>query len=245
MRWKCTVAYDGTGFYGWQSQPGGNTIQDLLEKRLKTLFGQPIRIHGSGRTDSGVHAKGQIFHFDGSWTNPCTDLLNALHSGLPESIQVTAVSKISNNFHARHSATGKRYVYLLCEGFAPPTETRFYWSLGRRKLDLDRMNLAAAHLLGTHDFSAFGAATGDDSTENPVKDMRRLEITRRGRRIRITAEASGFLYKMVRSLVGSLVHVGTGKLSPAEVRQILKSRKRTTRVVTAPARGLSLQKVFY
>ena len=245
MRWKCTVAYDGTGFYGWQSQPGGNTIQDILEKRLKTLFGQPIRIHGSGRTDSGVHAKGQVFHFDGSWTNPRTDLLNALRSGLPESIQITAVSKISNNFHARHAATGKRYVYLLCEGFAPPMETRFYWSLGRRKVDLERMKLAAAHLLGRHDFSAFGASRGDGSTENPVKDVRRLQITRRGRRIRITTEASGFLYKMARSLVGALVDVGTGKLSPAEVQQILKSRKRTAWVVTAPARGLCLQKVFY
>ena len=124
-------------------------------------------------------------------------------------------------------------------------ETRFYWSLGRRKLDLDRMNRAAPHLLGRHDFSAFGAATGDDSTENPVKDVRRLQITRRGRRIRITAEASGYLYKMVRSLVGTLVEVGIGKHSPAEVQRILKSRKRTTWVVTAPARGLCLQKVFY
>ncbi len=245
MRWKCTVAYDGTGFHGWQSQPGGNTIQDVLENRLKNLFGQPIRIHGSGRTDSGVHARGQVFHFDGVWTNLQTDLLNALRSGLPESIQVSAVRKVPNDFHARYSAIGKRYMYWLFEGYAPPMETRYYWSLGRRKVDIERMNAAAACFLGKHDFSAFGAQRGDDFTVNPIKDMRRLEITRRGRRIRIATEASGYLYKMVRSLAGALVDVGIGKLAPDEPEKFLKSGKRNALVVTAPARGLCLEKVFY
>ncbi len=245
MRWKCTVAYDGTGLHGWQSQPGGNTVQDILENRLKTLFGQPIRIHGSGRTDSGVHARGQVFHFDGQWSNPQTDLLNALRSGLPESIQVSSVRSVSPDFHARYSATGKRYIYWLYEGYAPPMETRYFWSLGRRKLNIDLMNETAALLLGKHDFSAFGAERGDGSPQNPVKDLRRLEITRKGRRIRIATEASGYLYKMVRSLVGALVDVGIEKLPPDELVNIFKSHKRTQLIVTVPARGLCLEKVFY
>ena len=247
MRWKCTVAYDGTGFHGWQSQTGGNTIQDFLEKRLETLFDQKIRIHGSGRTDSGVHARGQVFHFDGQWANPSTDLLNALRSGLPESIQVSAVRPVAakDDFHARYSTIGKRYIYLIYEGYIPPHETRYYWSLGRRKLDVGLMNEAAAPLVGKHDFSAFSAESGDGSAENPVKDLRMLSIKRRGRRIRIATEASGYLYKMVRRLVGALVDVGLGKLPPAELERILKSRKRSALVVTAPARGLCLEKVFY
>ncbi len=239
------MAYDGTGFHGWQSQPSGNTIQDILEKRLKTLFSQPIRIHGSGRTDSGVHAKGQVYHFDGQWENPYTDLLNALRSGLPESIQVTAVRPVSDDFHARFSARGKRYVYRLYEGYAPPMETRYYWSLGRRKLDINLMNETATRFLGKHDFSAFGAEGGDSSPQSPIKDLRRLQLTRKGRHIRITTEASGYLYKMVRSLVGALVDVGVGRLPPGELHRILISRQRTALVVTAPARGLCLEKVFY
>ena len=244
MRWKCSVAYDGTDYFGWQSQVNGNTIQDLIEQQLKVIFKQPIRIHGSGRTDSGVHAKGQVFHFDGEWTSPGTDLLNAIRSGLPDSIHLSSARRVSNNFHARFSAKGKKYIYQLYEGYAPPTDVRFYWSLGWRKLDIDSMRSATAHLRGKHDFTAF-AAEREDSDENPVKDLRRLDIIKKGPRIHITTEADGYLYKMVRSLVGALIDVGSGKLSPDIMVEILESRKRTHRVVTAPGRGLCLDRVFY
>ena len=245
MRWKCIAAYDGTGFYGWQSQAGGNTIQDFIEGRLRVIFKQHVRIHGSGRTDSGVHAHGQVFHFDAQWEYPAADLLRALRSGLPESIQVSAVRQVADSFHARHSATGKLYQYRLYEGFAPPRETRYCWSLGNRRLDIESMREAARHLIGEHDFTAFSADRGDDTPVNPLKNLRLLEVRKKGLRVSITAEAGGFLYKMVRSLAGALVDVGIGKLTPDEIPGILKSAKRTSLISTAPSRGLTLGKVYY
>ena len=243
MRWKCICAYDGTDFYGWQSQTGGNTIQDLIEAQLKRVFKKPVRIHGSGRTDSGVHAQGQTFHFDGAWKHSKEDLLTALTSKLPETVQISSLEKATDDFHARYSVVGKRYRYNLFLGYAPPTETRYCWSLGRRDLDIDLMRKAADGLLGKHDFSAFGVRTS--AKENPVKDLRRLDVVIKGPRLKVTTEASGYLYKMVRSLVGALVEVGIGKLKPQDLKTILKSRKRTHKIPTGPARGLFLDRVFY
>lgn len=242
---KAVCAYDGTAFYGWQSQAGGNTVQDFIEARLAVIFKQPVRIHGSGRTDSGVHAKAQVFHFEADWAHPATDLLRALRSGLPAGIQVQRISPARKDFHARFSATGKRYRYRLYEGYAPPWEDRYCWSLGNRRLDLAAMQAAAEPLRGEHDFTAFGANRGDGSEDNPLKDMRKIEIVRRGSQVSITYEASGFLYKMARSLTGTLVETGLGKLSAADVAGILKSRQRDERVTTAPACGLWLEKVYY
>ncbi len=245
QRWKAVCAYDGTGFNGWQSQPGGNTIQDFIEARLAVIFETPVRIHGSGRTDAGVHARGQVFHFDGAWKHPTEHLHRALKAGLPQGIQIARIAKAKPDFHARYSATGKRYFYSLFEGDAPPWETRYCWSLGRRRLDIDAMNAAAQPLLGEHDFSAFGANRGDGSEDNPVKDMRRLEVRKRGPKIMIITEASGYLYKMVRSLTGALVSVGLGKIAAEDLSAMLAAKQRTHRIETAPAQGLWLDKVFY
>ena len=245
MRWKCIVAYDGTDFYGWQSQAGGNTIQDYIERRLEAIFKRPVRIYGSGRTDSGVHAEGQVFHFDAEWTHPVGHLLRAFRSGLPQGIQVTSVHRASETFHARFSATGKRYVYRIFEGYAPPFESRFTYSLDNRKIDVARMREGAKHLIGRHDFTAYAADRGDGSEEDPVKELRKLEITRRGPRIRVTFEGSGFLYKMARSITGALIDVGIGKLEPEHLQRILESRVRTSVVATAPGQGLTLVRVFY
>ncbi len=245
MRWKCTVAYDGTDFEGWQAQVSGNTVQQHIERRLSFLIGQPVRIHGSGRTDSGVHATGQVFHFDGQWSHGGDALVKALRTGFPRSIQVFAAEEVDEAFHARFSATGKRYVYRLFEGDAPPFENRYCHSLGYRRLDISAMNEAAARLCGRHDFSAFGANRRDDSEENPVKDVRLLAVERAGPRIAVATEGSGYLYKMVRSLSGCLIDVGTGKLTADAVEEILHSRVRTSLVVTAPAKGLTLERVDY
>lgn len=245
MRWKCTVAYDGTDFSGWQSQPGGNTVQDHIERRLAFLFKGPVRIHGAGRTDTGVHATGQVFHFDGLWKHGGAALVEALRVGFPKSIQVTDAMEVSTDFHARFSATGKRYSYSFFEGHAPPMETRYRWSLGRRRLDTAAMKAAAAVLVGRHDFSAFAANPRDDRVEDAVKDLRRLDVMRDGPRVELITEASGYLYRMVRGLAGCLADVGTGKLTSGEVRAILEGGERTNRVVTAPAQGLCLREVFY
>lgn len=245
MRWKCTVAYDGTEFEGWQSQVSGHTIQDFIERRLSTIFEQPIRIHGSGRTDSGVHARAQVFHFDGEWPHGAAKLLRALRVGYPSTIQVYRAEVVAPDFHARFSATGKCYHYRLFEGDADPFGFRYCWSLGNRRLDVEAMNVAATRLIGTHDFSAFAANRGDDREDNPVKELRRLDVTRDGPHLSLVTEGSGYLYKMVRSLTGALVEVGLGKLTAEELEGILHRRTRTHRIQTAPAEGLCLERVDY
>jgi tRNA pseudouridine38-40 synthase len=242
-RWRCTCAYDGTDFLGWQSQRGGRTVQDFLEKRLAQIFQKPIRVHGSGRTDSGVHARAQVFHFEADWAHPVAHLQRALRSGLPAGLVVSSVRHAAPKFHARYSAKGKRYRYRLYAGYAGPFESRWCWSFGDRPLDIAQMRVAAKKLLGSHDFSAFSGQY--EETENPVKHLRKLNIIKNGRRVEFVVEASGFLYKMARGLVGALVSVGLGKLTPADIERLLHSQKRTQEIVTAPAVGLSLEKVFY
>ena len=245
MRWKAIIAYDGTDFSGWQSQPGGKTVQDFLEKRLAAIFNQAIRIHGSGRTDAGVHARGQVCHWDAHWSYAPSMLLRALQTGLPQSILVTAVTRVPDAFHARYSAWGKRYIYYLYEGRAMPTQTRYAWSLGNRSLDKVAMRLAAAQLVGVHDFTAFSLARSQQTDSDPVRNLRCLNLIQYDRYIQIIAEANGFLYKMVRLLVGGLIEVGMGQTSPQCLAALLLSRQRNNRIPTAPARGLFLDRVFY
>ena len=242
-RWKCICAYDGTTFAGWQSQAGGTAIQDVIEARLAQIFKAPLRIHGSGRTDSGVHARAQVFHFDATWPHATEKLLAAFRVGLPAAIQIKSIGAVAATFHARFDATGKRYDYFVHLGDADPFTRPYCWTFFR-PLDVSAMQAAAEILRGRHDFRAFTALNGPER-EDTVRELRRLDIVRRGRRVHITAEADGFLYKMVRSLAGVLVSVGEGKLTPADVRRILQSRERTAAVQTAPARGLFLTKVFY
>lgn len=242
-RWKCVCAYDGTTFAGWQSQAGGRAIQDVIEARLTEIFGAPVRIHGSGRTDAGVHALGQVFHFDAGWRHGTDKLLAAFRVGLPASIQVKSVRAAAADFHARFQATGKRYVYNIHFGDADPFTRPFCWSVFR-PLDVAAMSAAAAVLRGRHDFRAFTALNGT-VREDTVRDLRRCDVVRRGAQVRITVEADGFLYKMVRSIAGALVAVGEGKLALAQIREILESRQRTALVHTAPPQGLFLAKVFY
>lgn len=243
LRWRAICRYDGTDYFGWQSQRGGNTVQDVLEEALSSVIKAPVRVHGSSRTDAGVHANGQVVHFDVPWRHPPDALQRAIGSRLPPSVQIVGLRRAKADFHARFSATGKRYAYRVFLGHAPPMETRWCWSLGARHLALEPMRVAAQALLGQHDFSAFAAHI--DPGENPVKDLRRLDIRAKGPRLEFVTEASGYLYKMVRSLVGALVQVGRGKLTPEELVAIRDSRQRTYLVVTAPAHGLSLEKVFF
>lgn len=236
-------AYDGTSFAGWQSQSGGTAIQDVIERRLAEIFKTPLRIHGSGRTDSGVHAHGQIFHFDAEWRHEPGKLLAALRIGLPPAIQIKSARRVAPDFHARFDATGKRYLYRVHRGDADPFTRPYCWPVFK-PLELEAMQQAAELLHGRHDFRAFTALNGPEK-EDTVRDLRRLEVRSRGRLVTITAEADGFLYKMVRSLAGVLVDVGVGKIAPGRMREILRSRVRTAEVQTAPAQGLFLMRVFY
>jgi tRNA pseudouridine38-40 synthase len=242
-RWRAICAYDGGPFSGWQSQAGGDAIQDLIEARLAAVFKGPVRIHGSGRTDAGVHARGQVFHFDAEWPHGSTRLLAALRSELPPAIQIRSVRPAASDFHARFSVRAKRYVYHLHLGDADPFSRPYCWAIFR-PLDLGAMRAAAGVLRGRHDFRAFTALNGP-AREDTLRELTRLDVLPRGRRVRIVAEAPGFLYKMVRSLAGVLVAVGEGKLTPAKVGEMLATGRRTPAVQTAPAQGLFLERVWY
>lgn len=243
-RWKCICAYDGTAFEGWQSQVGGRAIQDVIEAALAGLLGGvPTRIHASGRTDAGVHAHGQVFHFDAAWKHGPEKLRAALRSKLPPTLQIKSVRQVASDFHARFSAIGKIYHYHLFLGEADPFTRPYVWAI-ERPLDLAAMAAAAAVLRGKHDFRAFSALNGPPK-EDTVRDLRRFDLVKRGRRVQLQAEADGFMYKMVRSLVGAVVGVGEGKLSLEQLGELLRSGKRIPLVSTAPPQGLFLVKVLY
>ncbi|HTL67942.1 MAG TPA: tRNA pseudouridine(38-40) synthase TruA [Lacunisphaera sp.] len=242
-RWKCVCAYDGSSFSGWQSQASKDAVQDVIERRLEAVLGAKVRIQSSGRTDAGVHALGQVFHFDAAWRHGGDKLLVALQVGLPRSIQLKSVRPASARFHARFDAKGKIYRYHLYLGEADPFTTAYCWSVGR-PLDWAAMTAAAKVLRGRHDFWAF-SGENDRTYETTIRDLRRVELARRGRRATFTFEADGFLYKMVRSLTGALVNAGRGKLTTDEIAALLKTRKRVPAVLTAPPHGLFLVKVLY
>jgi tRNA pseudouridine38-40 synthase len=242
-RWKCICAYDGGPFAGWQSQAGGDSVQDRIEVRLAEIFRKQVRIHGSGRTDAGVHAIGQVFHFDAEWKHGADKLLAALRSGLPASIQVKSLRVARENFHARFQATRKRYEYRVHMGDADPFVRPYCWPV-YRSLNVEAMRATAAILRGQHDFRPFTVLNGP-VREDTVRTLSRLDIVQKGKLVRIIAEADGFLYKMVRSLVGVLVAVGENRLTVDRVREILLGGTRSAEVQTAPPQGLFLMKVFY
>ena len=245
-RWKCLCAYDGGGFSGWQSQTRRDSVQDAIEARLADVLGVRTRIHASGRTDAGVHAIGQVFHFDAAWPHGPEKLAAALRHGLSRAIQIVSVRAAAPGFHARFSATGKVYEYRIRLGDADPFTRPYCWPVFK-PMDLMAMRASARVLEGVHDFKAFSASNGTEpgEREGTTRNLRRLEIRASGRNLKVVAEADGFLYKMVRSLVGSLVAAGEGKLTPAEIGRILRSRVRTAQVQTAPPQGLFLRRVRY
>lgn len=245
MRWKCICAYDGTEFDGWQRQRTGGAIQNVLEAALSQIFAAPIKTHGSGRTDAGVHARGQCFHFDAEWPHDSGKLLRAMHSILPTSIRIEHAIPVGADFHARHSAIGKRYTYRYYLGRAHPLEQRYVWACRATPINFSAMQAAAARLVGTHDFSAYGASHGKDSDPNPVKTVHRLDLRKKGKHLILTTEGSGYLYRMVRSFAGALYSVGRNRLTPEQITEILESKTRTHRIVTAPGTGLCLDQVFY
>lgn len=245
VRWKCICAYDGTDFDGWQRQLTGAAVQNILEEALSSIFSQPLKTHGSGRTDAGVHARGQCFHFDADWPHNPGKLIRALHSILPVSLKIISAEQVPDTFHARHSAIGKRYSYHYYLGRADPFEQRYVWACRDTPIDFEAMLLAAERLTGTHDYSAYGASHGKENDPNPVKTINRLDLVKNGKHIMMTTEGSGYLYRMVRSFAGALYSVGRGRLQPEAISEILASKKRTHRIVTAPGTGLCLEKVFY
>lgn len=238
------VAYDGSGYLGWQSQPGGKTVQDVIEAALEKILKQKVRIHGASRTDSGVHAWGQVCHFDtDSWPHGAQKLHKALQSLLPADILIRSLSKTSDDFHARFSAKGKRYIYKIKLGETTPFEGRFVLAYARHAIDFQLLKSTFKLFEGRHNFESFAGNVNKEET--PIKVLKRVSASKKDSYITITLEGSGFLYKMCRGLVGAALEVARGKLDKKRIKELLRKPQRTHEVVTAPAKGLILDKVFY
>jgi tRNA pseudouridine38-40 synthase len=244
MRYKLTIAFDGTDYAGWQVQPGHRTIQGEIENAFRKMTGERVIVHGSGRTDQGVHAVGQVAHADLSRDRPCRDIQKALNALLNDDIRIMKVSKTRADFHARRSAASKEYRYFIWNGETLPPTVRRYRCHFRKPLDVKAMRMAASFLEGRRDFASF-TANANREVESTVRHLVSLKIARRGNEVVIAAKGDGFLYKMVRSLAGFLLRVGEGALSPSEAKTILNSGIRTARVPTAPPQGLFLWRVTY
>lgn len=244
-KFKTVVEYDGTNYHGWQFQPNAVTIQGEIEKALEKIFHTRITVYGAGRTDSGVHAHGQVTHIVASWRHPSENLKRAINSLLPDDICIKEVSEVADDFHARHSAISKTYRYqILNQRTRSPMKRLYSWHVNQQ-LDVDELQAASNLLLGAHDFATFGAATsGTPSTVREIFEARWYG-EKGGPNLTFTIRGSGFLRFMVRSLVGTLVRVGSGKLSVEDFRAILESRKRAKSGPAAPSQGLSLISVEY
>ena len=241
---KSTVTYDGTNYAGWQLQPNGKTVQEVLEGALAKIAGRAVRVHGSGRTDAGVHAKGQVANCSFDTQLSSATLLRALNANLPEDVRVLRVQEVGPKFHARFSAKGKEYRYQIdCGTVADPFLRPYAWH-HPRPLNIAAMRKAARLLKGRHDFSAL-SANPMRPVESPVRTISKLTLTKPDNLLTISVRANGFLYKMVRSIVGALVKVGEGRLTAAQLRQLVNAKKRTALVETAPAHGLFLWRVWY
>lgn len=242
---KLILEYDGTNYHGWQSQRGSGkaTIQETLEQAIEPLAGERCVIHSSGRTDAGVHAVGHVANFTTAHAMPASAWRHALNSLLPADIRVVASSEVPVDFHARYSAIGKQYKYLLLHRDAPSALYRHYaWHIDRA-LNLGAMRRAASLLVGSHDFSAFRSA--GCGAASPVRNITRIVIGKSRDFIEISLEADAFLMHMARAITGTLVEAGLGRFSVHDVESILKSRDRSQAGRTAPAQGLYLVKVYY
>jgi tRNA pseudouridine38-40 synthase len=239
--YKLTIAYDGTQYGGWQLQPNALTIQGLLEAALKRIAGKHVVVHGSGRTDAGVHARRQIANCSFATRHTPAILRSALNANLPEDVRVLRAQEVDAKFHARFSAKAKEYRYQIDAGAVADPFLRGYAWHHPRPLNIAAMREAAALLKGRHDFSALSAK----SERDPVRKISKITVTKHGSQLTISVRANGFLYKMVRSIVGALVKVGEGKLTVEQLRELVRGKKRTALVETAPAKGLFLWKVDY
>ncbi|AOV06548.1 tRNA pseudouridine(38-40) synthase TruA [Sporosarcina ureilytica] len=244
-RVKAVVAYDGTNFAGYQSQPGMRTVQSEIDKALVKIHkDKSIHSVASGRTDSGVHANGQVIHFDTSLTLEEERWQMALNVLLPTDIRIVNVCYVDEDFHARYSATGKTYIFKWSYASVhSPFERNYSVHLGKWRPDVEKMKEAAKYLIGTYDFTSFCSAK--TATSNRVRTVRLLTLERHGDELVMTIEGDGFLYNMVRTIAGMLLAVGKGWHQPEEVKEILALKDRQAASKTAPAHGLYLDNVTY
>ena len=241
---KLLIEYEGTNYLGWQVQPKGPTIQGILEERLGLLTGEKTRLFGSGRTDSGVHAIGQVAHFKTESSMETHRMQRALNSLLPPDIVIQKMEEVEESFHARKHSKSKVYEYrILNRDLRSVFHRGYVWHIPQR-LDFKEMGKATQYLIGEHDFSSFRSV--GSPTRTTVRKVTRAEWKRgHSGLVRFEIEANGFLKQMVRAIIGTLIEVGKGKMSAVEFRRILESKERSKAGPTAPAQGLFLKEVKY
>ena len=243
MRLVFGIEYDGTDWNGWQTQRCNNTVQDTIESALARFANHAIKTTCAGRTDSGVHAKGQVIHLDTELERPVWSWIRGTNSFLPNSVRLKWGKEVSEEFHARFSARSRIYTYSICNTpIESPLANRFHtWIF--KKLNDEKMKKASVYLIGKHDFSSFRSS--ECQANSPVKNIKRCDITRSGSYLSIEIEADGFLHHMVRNIVGCLYEIGIGERSEDWIKVVLKSRDRSTAGKTLPPQGLCFKYVDY
>lgn len=242
-RMLLTISYDGTAYHGWQVQPNAKTIQGVLCDCLEQMLSKPVTVVGTSRTDAGVHAKEFTCHIDCDNNIPESAFLRGLNSLLPPDIAVKNCKQVDNDFHARYNAKGKTYCYNIYNcNKKDPFKLRYAWQI-ERPLDIKKMNDFAKRIIGTHDFYAFSSS--GRTVEETVRTISECFVTKDGDNVKLTVTADGFLYNMVRIIVGTAVAVSDGKIKPEDAENILISKKRELAGMTAPPQGLFLEKVHY
>lgn len=251
---KLVIEYDGTNYHGWQSQKSGGTIQDIIGEKILEITGEKVKLTGASRTDAGVHALGQVAVFGTDSSLESEVIMRALNAKLPPDIRILDAKETDRDFHPRYRAVSKSYFYIIAEGKHQSVFLHRYMWYVRTRLDTGSMIEAASFILGEHDFSSFrGTGCG---ARHPVRTVNSADISRleelsfmtariKGGFVKIRIEANAFLRHMVRNIVGSLVEVGRGRISPSAFKKILESCDRKTAGPTAPAKGLFLGKITY
>lgn len=241
--YKMTISYDGSRYQGWQRQTTtDNTIQFILEYSIGKIVGYRVQVDGSGRTDAGVHARGQVASVKLSKLYDVNELRTALNRYLPEDIRVLKIELVKNGFHARKSAKGKKYEYYIDCREKPDVFSRRYCYHYPHKLDINAMREAAEYMTGVKDFVSF---TDDRDCKDSVRSVSAIKIVSNGEKVRITYYGSGFMYHMVRIMTGTLIEVGTGKRKADKIPVVIAAEDRSLAGFLAPARGLFLRKVYY
>ncbi len=240
---KLTIEYDGTNYQGWQKQKRGSTIQNTLEEAIRVVTNEEIEVIGSSRTDAGVHAKGFVANFKTNSKIPSEKYREAINHKLPKDIVILNSEEVDEKFHARYNARGKTYSYSILNRDVPPAINRNYLYHVKRKLDIEAMKEACKYFIGTYDFSAFKSS--GSSVKTTIRTIFELYIEENNDVIKVYVTGDGFLYNMVRIIVGTLIMVGSNKIKPNEIENIIAEKDREKAGICVPATGLVLEKVYY
>ncbi|TCO74981.1 tRNA pseudouridine(38-40) synthase TruA [Marinisporobacter balticus] len=240
---KLIIEYDGTNFSGWQMQPNARTVQEEIEKGLKKIIKKEVKINGSGRTDAGVHALGQVANFKETFSIPIQKIPLALNAMIPEDISIKEAIEVPENFHARYHAKGKRYIYKIYNGQLRSALLKNHAYFTSYTLNVEKMKKATAYFIGEHDFKAFMASR--TSIKNTVRTIQDIRLYEQEELLILDIKGNGFLYNMVRIMTGTLVDIGRGRIDEKDLPNIIKSCSRESAGHTAPPQGLYLAEVYY